>query len=369
VDTVRAAVIEQAGTAPVIEELALDGPHAGELRVRMGASGVCHSDLHVRDGHWVRPGPVVLGHEGAGIVEAIGPGVDPALLGRLVALSWYAPCLRCLACQRGRQWACTGSASVRHVMPDGTTRLRRPDGQPVLAYLGIGTFADAQVVPAEAAVPMPGGVPAEIAALIGCGVSTGVGAVTKTARVEPGSSVAVIGLGGVGLSCVMGAALAGAARIVAVDRNPAKLELAQGLGATDVVTADPDRPATTAAAIREATDGGPDYAFDAIGAPATIELAIGVLPPGGTAVLVGLSRFGERASFEVFPFVDGSKRILGSNYGFAVAAADFPRYAQLYLDGRLPIDRLIDRRLPLDELDDAFDRLRRGEVVRQVVMF
>jgi S-(hydroxymethyl)glutathione dehydrogenase / alcohol dehydrogenase len=224
-------------------------------------------------------------------------------------------------------------------------------------------------VPVEAAIPMPDGVPAEIAALIGCGVTTGVGAVTRTARIEAGSSVAVIGLGGVGLSCVMGAALAGAGRIVAVDVNPAKLDLARTLGATDTVLASLDDTEATAAAIRDATDGGPEYAFDAIGRPSTIELAIGVLPAGGTAVLVGLSRFGERASFEVFPFVDGSRRILGSNYGFAVAAVDFPRYAQLYLEGRLPIDRLIDRRLPLDGLEDAFDRLRRGEVVRQVVTF
>jgi S-(hydroxymethyl)glutathione dehydrogenase / alcohol dehydrogenase len=365
----RAAVIERAGEAPVIEHLALAEPRAGELRVRMEASGVCHSDLHVRDGHWVRPGPIVLGHEGAGIVEAVGPGVDASLIGRLVALSWYAPCLRCTACQRGRQWACTGSASVHHTMPDGTSRLQRPDGSRVLAYLGIGTFAEAQVVPVEAAIPMPDGVPAEIAALIGCGVTTGVGAVTRTARIEAGSSVAVIGLGGVGLSCVMGAALAGAGRIVAVDVNPAKLDLARTLGATDTVLASLDDTDATAAAIRDATDGGPEYAFDAIGRPSTIELAIGVLPAGGTAVLVGLSRFGERASFEVFPFVDGSRRILGSNYGFAVAAVDFPRYAQLYLEGRLPIDRLIDRRLPLDGLEDAFDRLRRGEVVRQVVTF
>jgi Zn-dependent alcohol dehydrogenase len=365
----RAAVAEGSGVAPTIEQLELEEPRAGEVRVRMGASGVCHSDLHVRDGHWARPGPVVLGHEGAGSVEAIGPGVDPGLLGRLVALSWYAPCLRCAACQRGRQWACSGSASIRHVMPDGTSRVRRPNGQPVLAYLGIGTFAEAQVVPVEAAIPMPDGVPAAAAALIGCGVTTGVGAVVRTAQVEPGSDVAVIGLGGVGLSCVMGAVLAGAGRIVVADLNPAKLELARSLGATHAVLVVPGDGTATAEAIREATEGGPDYAFDAIGRPETIELTIGVLPPGGTAVLVGLSRFGERASFDVFPFVDGSRRILGSNYGFAVASVDFPRYGRLFLEGRLPIDRLIDRHLSLDDLEDAFDRLRRGEVVRQVVYF
>jgi S-(hydroxymethyl)glutathione dehydrogenase/alcohol dehydrogenase len=367
---IQAAVIERAGTPSRVETLTLDDPHPGEVLVRMTASGVCHSDLHVRDGDWQRPGPIVLGHEGAGVIEAVGEGLDPALRGRPVALSWYAPCLRCRECQRGRQWLCQGSPSLRHAQADGTTRLARKDGSPVLAYLSIGTMAEAQVVPAAAVVPMPDGVPPEVAALIGCGVSTGVGAVIKTAEVPAGSTVAVIGLGGVGLSCVMGAVLAGARRIVAVDTNRAKLDLAGTLGATHWVLADPADPRATVEGIRNAAgDGGPDYVFEAIGLPVTIEQAVAALPPGGTAVLVGLTRFGETARFEAFPFVDGGRRILGSNYGSAVAAIDFPRYADAYLAGRLPIDRLIDRRLPLTELEDAFDRLRAGQAARQVVMF
>jgi S-(hydroxymethyl)glutathione dehydrogenase/alcohol dehydrogenase len=367
---IEAAVIERAGTPTVIERLSLDDPRAGEVLVRMTASGVCHSDLHVRDGDWVRPGPIVMGHEGAGVIEAIGPDGDPAMIGRSVALSWYAPCLRCRECQRGRQWLCSGSPSLRHAQADGTTRLARPDGSPVLAYLSIGTMASAQVVPLTAAIPLPDGVPPEVAALIGCGVSTGVGAVVKTAAVPAGASVAIIGLGGVGLSCVMGAVLAGARRIVAVDVNPAKLAVAAELGATDQVRSNPADPQATTQAIRDAAGvGGPEFVFEAIGLPATIEQAIAVLPPGGTAVLVGLTRFGERAGFEVFPFVDGGRRILGSNYGSAVAALDFPAYADAYLAGRLPIDRLIDRRLPLGELEDAFDRLRAGRAARQVVVF
>jgi S-(hydroxymethyl)glutathione dehydrogenase/alcohol dehydrogenase len=240
----------------------------------------------------------------------------------------------------------------------------------VLAYLSIGTFAERQVVPASAVVPMPDGVPPEVAALIGCGVSTGVGAVIKTAEVPAGSTVAVIGLGGVGLSCVMGAVLAGARRIVAVDVSRPKLDLAGQLGATHPVQSDRANPDGTVDAIRAAAgDGGPDFVFEAIGTPATIGQAIAALPPGGTAVLVGLTRFGEQASFEAFPFVDGGRRILGSNYGSAVAAVDFPRYADAFLAGRLPIDRLIDRRLPLDDLEDAFDRLRAGQAARQVVLF
>lgn len=367
---VQAAVIERAGVPVSIEVLSLADPGTGEVLVRMTSAGVCHSDLHVRDGHWERPGPIVMGHEGAGVIEAVGPGGDPSVVGRSAALSWYAPCLRCRECQRGRQWLCSGSPSLRHAQADGTTRLSRPDGSAVLAYLSIGTMAEAEVVPASAVVPMPDGVPPEIAALIGCGVSTGVGAVVKTAEVPAGATVAVIGLGGVGLSCVMGAALAGASRIIAVDVSRAKIDLAGGMGATHWVHADPASPGTTVDGIRSAAGhGGPDFVFEAIGLPETISQAIAVLPPGGTAVLVGLTRFGQSASFEAFPFVDGGRRILGSNYGSAVAAVDFPAYAEAYLAGRLPIDRLIDRRLPLADLEDAFDRLRSGDAARQMVMF
>jgi S-(hydroxymethyl)glutathione dehydrogenase/alcohol dehydrogenase len=199
-------------------------------------------------------------------------------------------------------------------------------------------------------------------------VSTGVGAALKTAAVEAGSTVAVIGLGGVGLSCVMGAALAGASRIVAVDRVAAKLATALEVGATDGLLAGDDGTETLAA-LRDLTDGGPDYAFEAIGLPSTVELAIASLPLGGTAVLVGMTPLGARASFDVYPFVDESRRILGSNYGFADPAVDFPRYAQWHLDGRLPIDRLVDRRIRLDDLEDAFEAMRRGEYTRQVIVF
>ncbi|HLY13739.1 MAG TPA: alcohol dehydrogenase catalytic domain-containing protein [Candidatus Limnocylindrales bacterium] len=368
----RAAVLQHAGQPVTIEAVRLDPPQAGEVLVRIQASGVCHSDLHVRDGEWPRPGPFVIGHEGAGVVEALGPGVDPATtgltVGQAVALSWYAPCGHCPACRAGREWLCSDSGSSRHRMSDGSTRLHRLDGAELYPYCGLGTLAEATVVPASAAIPMPAGAPPEVAALIGCCVSTGVGAVLKTARVPAGASVVVIGLGGVGLSVVMGAVLAGAATIVAVDRIPAKLARARELGAMATVLAGTDAAATDAQ-IRDLTGGGPDFVFEAIGLAATIEQAIGLLPPGGTAVLVGMTPFGVRAAFEVFPFVDGSRSILGSNYGFAVAALDFPRYAQLYLDGRLPIDRLIERRIGLDDVEAAFDRLRAGDGLRNVVTF
>ena len=363
----RAAVLDRPGVPSRIEDLELAPPGLGEVQVRILASGVCHSDLHVRDGEWQRPGPVVMGHEGAGLVEALGPGVTGLQVGQPVALSWLVPCGQCRQCRSGRSWACPDSPSFRHRMADGGTRWRRTDGQEVLTYCAIGTLAEAEIVPAAAAIAIPDGVDPAAAALIGCCVATGVGAVTKTAGVPAGSSVAVIGLGGVGLSCVMGAALARAGTVVAIDRVPSKLEAATSVGATATIL--PGDAAETLEQLRDLTDGGPDFVFEAIGRPDTIDLALDALPVGGAAVLVGMTPFGARASFEVYPFVDGSRRILGSNYGFADPAVDFPRYAQLHLEGRLPIDRLVDRRLSLDELEDAFAGLRRGAFTRQVVVF
>ncbi len=338
----------------------------------MAAAGVCHSDLHVRDGEWDRDGPMILGHEGSAVVEALGPGVADAFPGLrpgiLVALSWLIPCGQCRACRAGRSWSCSASPSYTHRMPSGRPAVHRPDGGDVLVYCSIGTFAERQNVPAAAAIPVPDGTPPAVAALIGCCVSTGVGAAIKTADIAAGSSVVVIGLGGVGLSCVMGAALAGATTIVAVDRVAAKLDLARAVGATDGLLA-VDDPAATLSAIRELTDGGPDTSFEAIGLPTTIETAIACLPTGGTAVLVGLTPFGARASFEAFPFVDGGRRILGSNYGSAVPADDFPRYAALHLAGRLPAERLVTSRIGLEGVEDAFAAMRRGEGVRALIEF
>jgi S-(hydroxymethyl)glutathione dehydrogenase/alcohol dehydrogenase len=363
----RAAVLEQVGDPSRTEDLELADPGPGEVRVTMLASGVCHSDLHVRDGDWDRPVPIVMGHEGAGVVEAVGPGVQHLAVGQPVALAWLVPCGTCRQCRSGRPWACPDSPSFRHRMPDGGARWRRATGEDVLTYCAIGTLAEAEVVPAAAAIPIPDGIDPAAAALIGCCVATGVGAVTKTAAVPSGSSVAVIGLGGVGLSCVMGAALAGAGTIVAIDRVPSKLEAAASFGASATILA--SDAGATLEQVRDLTDGGPDFVFDAIGRPDTLDLALSALPVGGTAVLVGMPPYGQRASFEVYPFVDGSRRILGSNYGFADPAVDFPRYARLHLEGLLPIDRLIDRRIGLDELEDAFEGLRRGAFTRQVVVF
>ncbi|MGZ8438282.1 MAG: alcohol dehydrogenase catalytic domain-containing protein [Candidatus Limnocylindrales bacterium] len=365
--TIRAAVLRMRRAPAVVEDVEIAEPRTGEVRVRMLGSGVCHSDLHVRDGDWPRPLPMAMGHEGAGVVEAVGPGVS-LRVGQPVALSWLVPCGRCRSCRAGRPWACTNSPSFAHRLPSGVTALTGADRNPVMSYCGIGTMAEATVVPEAAAIPLPDGVDPAVAALIGCCVSTGVGAVTKTAAVPAGSTVAVVGLGGVGLSCVMGAVLANAGQIVAIDRVPSKLDVARELGATHGLIATDD-PAANLVALRDLTDGGPDFVFEAIGRVSTVELAIESLPVGGTAVLVGLTAFEARASFGVYPLVDGARRILGSNYGFADPVVDFPRYAALHLAGRLPIDRLIDRRIALDDLEGAFDRLRAGQGLRQVVVF
>jgi S-(hydroxymethyl)glutathione dehydrogenase/alcohol dehydrogenase len=265
-------------------------------------------------------------------------------------------------------WACPDSPSYRHTLFDGETAFRADDGRAIRSYCAIATMAEASVVPAAAAIPLPDGVDPGAAALIGCCVTTGVGAVTKTAAVSAGSTVAVIGLGGVGLSCVMGAVIAGASRIVAIDRMPAKLDAAKAMGATDTILTEGDA-ASTVDALRDLTDGGPDFVFDAIGRPSTVELAIAALPVGGTAVLVGMTPVGERAAFEVYPLVDGSRRIIGSNYGSAEPPMDFPRYASWTLEGRLPVGSLIDRRIGLDDVEDAFEAMRHGRYVRQVIEF
>jgi S-(hydroxymethyl)glutathione dehydrogenase/alcohol dehydrogenase len=304
-----------------------------------------------------------MGHEGAGIVESVGPDVTTPRVGDLVALSWLIPCRVCRWCRRGQIWSCPDSPSYRHTLLDGATAFRG-----VRSYCAIATMAAASVVPAAAAIPLPPEADPAAAALIGCCVTTGVGAVLKTASVTPGSSVAVIGLGGVGLSCVMGAILAEASQIVAIDRVAAKLDVASSVGATDTILAGDD-VAVTSEELRDLTDGGPDFVFEAIGRPSTVEMAISALSVGGTAVLVGMTPVGERAGFEVYPFVDGARRIIGSNYGSAEPAIDFPRYAAWSIEGRLPVDRLIDRRIRLDDVEDAFAAMRRGEYVRQVIEF
>jgi S-(hydroxymethyl)glutathione dehydrogenase/alcohol dehydrogenase len=361
----RAAVFNAPGRPLEIEQLELDPPAAGEVSVRMLASGVCHSDLHVIEGEWAVEPPVVLGHEGFAEVEQIAQDVCDLAPGDRVTLSWYAPCGSCRRCRQGRPWVCEGSRAPESRLADGSTRLRRPSGDPVLPYLGVGSFGERAVVPASAAVRMPPQLPAEVGALIGCGVATGVGAVVNTAGVEPGAGVVVIGCGGVGLAIVMGAALAGAAPIVAVDTKDEKLELAQRLGATHGLRGADG----LAAAVAAACPHGPDYVFEAIGTPATITAALELVPRGGTAVLVGLTPEGQSVALDAFSFVDGGRTLLGSNYGSTNPTVDFPRLAGLHLAGRLPVEQLIAERIQLADVNRAFDLMRAGQGARRVIVY
>jgi S-(hydroxymethyl)glutathione dehydrogenase / alcohol dehydrogenase len=361
---VRAAVFTGVRQPLAVEELEIDPPAAGEVAVRVEASGVCHSDLHVVEGEWEETPPMVLGHEGCGVVDAVGEGVAGVAVGDRVVLSWYAPCGRCRYCAEGREWICTGTRADSHLMPDGGVRLRREGGERVLPYLATGSFAERTVMPASGVVSIDPALPAEVGALIGCAVTTGVGAVVNTAAVRPGASVAVLGCGGVGLSCVMGAALAGADPIVAVDRNDGKLDLARDVGATHAVRAG----SGTRAEIREIVPGGPDYVFEAIGLAETIELSLRLVARGGAAVLVGMPPTGTAARIDPLRLSVDGVSVLGCTYGSARPRDMFSRLARLALSGRLPVDRLIDSRIGLDQIDEAFERMRRGEGARSVVI-
>jgi S-(hydroxymethyl)glutathione dehydrogenase / alcohol dehydrogenase len=364
VSEVRAAVFTGVDRPLEIERLEIAGPGPGEVAVRIEASGLCHSDLHVMLGEWTEEPPMVLGHEGCGVVEAVGEGVHRFAPGDRVVLCWYAPCGECARCRSGRPWICTDTPANASLMPDGTTRLRRPDGSPVRAYLNVGSLGNRAVVPESGAIRVDASLPADVGSLIGCGVATGVGAVLNTAAVQAGQSVVVIGCGGVGLSAVMGAALAGASPIVAVDLHDEKLDLARDVGATHGVRGGDGADAEIAAII----PGGPDHVFEAIGLRSTIEWAFSLLPMGGTATLVGMTPEGVRVGFEPLDFTAAGQTILGCTYGSCVPDRDFPRFAALAMEGRLPVERLIAERIGLDDVNRAFDQMRGGDGARRVLL-
>jgi S-(hydroxymethyl)glutathione dehydrogenase / alcohol dehydrogenase len=354
----RGVVFRGPGRTPRIEELTLDPPQRGEVLVRMAAAGVCHSDLHVVDGDWVRPAGVVMGHEGAGWVEAMGEGVKGLDIGDLVVLAWTAPCRSCERCRNDQPWLCERPDGSGHRLAPELARLRDTDGKTIGAYSGIGAFGERQVVAASAAIRVDPRTPPEIAALIGCAVTTGVGAVRNTAGVQAGESVTVIGLGGVGLSAVIAAVAQGAHRVTAIDASPAKLDLAMRAGAHQALLAD-----------EAAQSAGADHVLECIGLVATVELAVELVRPGGAVTLVGMTPMGQRASFDVYRFVEDGKTIRGSNYGSADPATDFPAIADDYQGGRLALDVLITERIGLERLTDAFDAMRRGDGARRVIVF
>jgi S-(hydroxymethyl)glutathione dehydrogenase / alcohol dehydrogenase len=365
--TMRAAVFRQVGRPIEIEEVEVAEPARGEVLVRIAASGICHSDYHVVLGEWSAPVPLILGHEGAGVVEAVGEGVESLQAGDHVVLSWCPSCRHCEFCVSGRPQLCSVAAATTYesVMFDGTTRLRQGD-DPVHAFTAVGSFGEYAVVPESGAVRISPRVPLDQAALVGCAVATGVGAVVNTARVPPGASVAVLGCGGVGMAILQGAALVSASPVIAVDVTERKLELARSLGATHSVNASTQ---DVVQAVSEITAGvGLDFAFEAIGLAATIEKAAAMLAPGGTAVLVGQAPEGVTVTLDPLLISDREHRIIGCNYGSCRPAIDFPRILSLSMSGSIDLEAMITRRMRLEDLGDAFEAMGRGDVVRSLIV-
>jgi S-(hydroxymethyl)glutathione dehydrogenase/alcohol dehydrogenase len=363
---VKAAILYEANTPLQVVDVEQEGPKAGEARVRVMATGVCHSDWHIMNGDWASPLPIVLGHEAAGLVEEVGAGVRTVRPGDHVIFSFRPHCGRCLYCSTGRTILCDGYTAGRGLQLDETHRLRR-DGQGIYQMARIGTFGERVVCPAEMLVPIRKEMPWPQAALVGCCVPTGVGAVTRCARVEAGASVVVIGCGGVGLNVVQGARLAGAATIVACDLLDSKLAFAREFGATHTVNAG---QADVVEFARGLTAGrGVDYAFDAIGSEKTTLQIVDAVRPGGTAVIVGMAAQSVRAPITPFLMAAQEKAIVGTMYGSVRPDVDFPWLVELYLQGRLLIDQLVSRTYRLEEINAGFAALRSGQVARGVVVF
>jgi alcohol dehydrogenase len=372
---IRAAVLNAMGaTHPYaksrplsIDEVDLEGPGHGEVLVRMAAAGLCHSDLSVINGDRPRPTPMALGHEAAGIVEEIGPGVDDLKKGDHVVMVFVPSCGHCLPCSEGRPALCEpgAAANTKGTLLSGAKRLKRK-GEPVNHHLGVSAFAEYATVSRRSLVKIDPELPLDQAALFGCAVLTGVGAVVNTAKVPAGASVAVIGLGGVGLASLIGAVAAGASRVVAIDLADDKLEFASKLGATDTFNA---RSADAADAVRAATSGGVEYAFELAGSVKAMELAYKITRRGGTTVTAGLPPPSANFAFPQVGLVAEERTIKGSYIGTCVPVRDLPRYIALFRQGRMPVDKLLTGRLKLDEINEGFDRLHEGKAIRQVVVF
>ena len=365
---IRAAVLRHPGRPIEIEEVELDPPKAKEVLVRIAAAGVCHSDVRLADGD-LGPGkwPAVMGHEGAGVVEAVGSEVTHVAPGDHVALCFVPACRACRYCRAGKPNLCevVSEHGATGMLMDGTSRLRLPDGTTLQHGLRTACFAEHTVVAAGGAVRIPEELPLWQAALLGCSVVTGAGAVANVAKVRAGDAVAVLGCGGVGLQVIAAARRAGASPIVAVDRVPDKLELARAHGATHVV--DATSPGSAVDAIRTLTVDGADFAFEVVGRPETIRLAWDAIRRGGTAVVVGLAPDGVEASVPAIEFLS-DKSLVGTYYGSGDPAAELPDLAELALSGELDLPAVVSHVDALDGVEAALDRLRRGEGARTVLL-
>jgi S-(hydroxymethyl)glutathione dehydrogenase / alcohol dehydrogenase len=357
----RAAIFLEQNGPMVVEQVTPIDPGPRDVVVHITASGVCHSDLHVISGALPMPPPAILGHEGCGVVEAVGSEVTQLKVGDRVIGSFIPACGTCWFCLRDESHLCANTYSVI-----GTPRATRDDGTQLPAMTGLGTFADMMTCDESSLVRIESDVPDEQLALIGCGVTTGVGAAINTAGVKPGDTVAVIGCGGVGQSVIQGARIAGAAPIIAIDPVELKRDAALALGATDVV--DPSG-GDAVEQVQALTGGlGVDYAFEVIGTPATVEQAFAMARGGGAAVAVGVSRFDENITIPSFPLVLSEKRLLGCVYGSAQVRRDFPRLVSLVEHGKLDLAHMITRTMPLDDINEAFRAMQAGEVIRSVLV-
>ena len=362
----KAAVCYELGQPLVVEDVRLDAPEAGEARVRIGAVAICHSDVHLVRGDWAgwtsTPPPVVAGHEAAGVVTDVGPGVTRVRPGDRVVVSLLRTCGGCIPCLTGAAYLCEG-----HFALMTEHRLHTQAGQPLNAGIRVGGFAEAVVVDQSQLVPIPGDIGLDRACLLACGVITGVGAVLNTAQLTPGSSAVVIGAGGVGVNAIQGAALAGAAPIVAVDVVARKLSVARSFGATHAMDG---RQGDVPGLVRELTGGrGADYVFVTVGDPAAVTQALTLVRRGGTVVLVGMPAAGATAPIPVGDFAGNGLRLLGSNMGSTRLGVDVPRLVARHREGRLQLNELITARYPLERINEAIVAMEGGEALRNVILF
>jgi S-(hydroxymethyl)glutathione dehydrogenase/alcohol dehydrogenase len=360
----KAAVLHGVNQPLEVKTVALGELGPGDVLIRNHASGLCHTDLEVIEGSQVYPLPIVLGHEGAGVVEYVGASVTRVKPGDHVVASWNPHCGHCFYCERDQPVLCEPFVRNQRAgqLPDGGSRLS-VDGAKLHHFGVVSSHAEYSVVPESGAIPVPKEIPFDRACLIGCGVMTGVGAVVRKARVQRGESVAVVGCGAVGLNAIQGARIAGASRIVAIDRDARRLDLARVFGATDLLIADQG----ALEAVKSMTAGrGADAVFECAGAEAALQLALEITRPGGQAVILGKTNVNRKISLR-FGSLMGEKTIVRSSYGGARPARDFPWLAGLYLQGKLMLDELISLRLPLERINEGFDAMRGGKVVRAVV--
>ena len=363
----QAAILTAAQTPFKIETVEIDPPKAGEVLVKMAATGICHSDWHLVAGKAPFPAPMILGHEGAGTVRSIGAGVSRVQPGDHVTLSWKACCGNCFYCQNDQPAICDTYATEINagLMADGSSRVRWR-GEPVYILGGLGTFAEYAVVREESVVPVRKDVPLDVAALVGCAVSTGVGAAMFTAEVRAGQSVAVFGAGGVGLNIIQGAALCGADPIIAIDTNSSKMEIARDFGATHSLLSDD----TVVAEIQKLTGSrGADHCFESVGIPALQETAIEAVRPGGICTLVGITPQDAGTTIYGQVITVSERKIRGSSYGSVNPARDFHLLLDLYQAGRLKLEELVTQRYRLDEINEAYASMLTGDVARGVIVF